>query len=176
MKKINEVISASTTRLFPTSWRVRIPPLFLDKLYADFEQARNSGKDSDKKLKALLVRIGKIKVFDPACGSGNFLIIAYKELRKLEIEVIRCLNAVSKQSELFSNIRLTQFYGIEIDDFAHEIATLSLWLAEHQMNQVFEAEFGHKELMLPLKASGHIARENSLRVDWNSVCQKNRRR
>ena len=135
-----------------------IQPLFLDKLYADFEQARNSGKDSDKKLKALLVRIGKIKVFDPACGSGNFLIIAYKELRKLEIEVIRCLNAVSKQSELFSNIRLTQFYGIEIDDFAHEIATLSLWLAEHQMNQVFEAEFGHKELMLPLKASGDIAR------------------
>lgn len=146
-----------------------IKPLFLDKLYAELECSRGS----EKKLQALLERVSSIKVFDPACGSGNFLIIGYKELRRFEMEVFRALNEVSKQNVIFmTGIKLSQFYGIEIDDFAHEIALLSLWLAEHQMHQEFQAAFGHAEPMLPLKASGNITHGNSLRVDWNKACPK----
>ncbi|WP_417521933.1 class I SAM-dependent DNA methyltransferase [Marinobacter sp.] len=144
-----------------------IQPLFLDKLYAELEKSRKS----ENKLKALLVRLQNLRIFDPACGSGNFLIIAYKELRKLEMEVIDALNAVSGQAEMYySGIRLSQFYGIEIDDFAHEVAVLSLWLAEHQMNMAFKAKFGYAEAALPLRDSGNIVCGNALRLDWNEVC------
>lgn len=144
-----------------------IKPLFLDKLRAELERSQGNAK----KLQTLLERIASIKVFDPACGSGNFLIIAYKEMRRLEMEVFRALNDVTQQNVIFmSGIKLSQFYGIEIDDFAHEIALLSLWLAEHQMNQEFEAAFGRMEPMLPLKASGNIVCGNSLRLDWAEVC------
>jgi type I restriction-modification system DNA methylase subunit len=105
------------------------------------------------------------------CGSGNFLIIAYKELRKLEMEIIDALNAVSRQDVMYySGISLTQFYGIEIDDFAHEIATLSLWLAEHQMNMAFKDKFGYAEAILPLKDGGNIVCGNSLRLSWEETC------
>ena len=146
-----------------------IQPLFLDKLHEDLEKAKHS-KD---KLTALLDRISKIKIFDPACGSGNFLIIAYKELRKIEMAVFKAIDEVSSQKVMFmSSIRLSQFYGIEIDDFAHEIALLSLWLTEHQMNQAFKAEFGYSPPSLPLKESGNIVAGNSLRRDWNDICPK----
>ncbi|MFB2762790.1 class I SAM-dependent DNA methyltransferase [Marinobacter shengliensis] len=144
-----------------------IQPLFLDKLYAELEKSRKS----ENKLKALLVRLQNLRIFDPACGSGNFLIIAYKELRKLEMEVIDALNAVSGQAEMYySGIRLSQFFGIEIDDFAHEVAVLSLWLAEHQMNMAFKAKFGYTEAALPLRDSGNIVCGNALRLDWKEVC------
>lgn len=144
-----------------------IKPLFLDKLYSELERSRSNAK----KLQALLERVSSIKVFDPACGSGNFLIIAYKELRRFEMEVFRALNEVSQQNVIFmTGVKLSQFYGIEIDDFAHEIALLSLWLAEHQMHQEFQAAFGHVEPMLPLKASGNIICGNSLLLDWSEVC------
>ncbi|MDL0433828.1 N-6 DNA methylase [Marinobacter sp. TBZ242] len=144
-----------------------IRPLFLDKLYAELHKA----KGNRKKLEALLERLTRIRVFDPAMGSGNFLIIAYKELRRLEMAVFRALQQVSGQQEMFiSGIRLTQFYGIEVADFAHEVAQLSLWLAEHQMNTIFEKEFGHSEPMLPLKDSGNLVLGNSLRLDWEDVC------
>ena len=146
-----------------------IQPLFLDKLEAELEASRSN----ESKLKQLLDRISKIKVFDPACGSGNFLIIAYKELRKIEMAVFKALDEVSKQKVMFmSNIKLSQFYGIEIDDFAHEIALLSLWLTEHQMNQAFRNEFGYSAPSLPLKDAGHIVHANSLRLDWSLVCPK----
>src|SRR5699024_2906564 len=115
------------------------------------------------------------KIFDPACGSGNFLIIAYKELRKLEIEIWQAiLETESQQSFIYSKIELTQFYGIEIDDFAHEIAKLSLWLAEHQLNKYFEheLELGKANPILPLKASGIITCANATRIDWENVCPK----
>lgn len=144
-----------------------IQPLFLDPLYAELEKSRNS----EKKLKALLLRLQNLRVFDPACGSGNFLIIAYKELRKLEMDVINALNATGSQSVMYySGIRLNQFYGIEIDDFAHEVATLSLWLAEHQMNLAFKAQFGYAEAALPLRDGGNVVSGNSLRLDWETVC------
>ncbi|MDP3210184.1 DNA methyltransferase [Methylotenera sp.] len=146
-----------------------IQPLFLDKLEAELEASRSS----EAKLKQLLDRISKIKVFDPACGSGNFLIISYKELRKIEMAVFKALDEVSRQKVMFmSNIKLSQFYGIEIDDFAHEIALLSLWLTEHQMNQAFRNEFGYTAPTLPLKDAGNIAHGNSLRLDWSTVCPR----
>lgn len=144
-----------------------IQPLFLNKLYEELERSRKS----ERKLKELLVRLQNIRIFDPACGSGNFLIIAYKELRKLEMEVIDALNAVSDQAEMYySGIKLSQFHGIEIDDFAHEVAILSLWLAEHQMNMTFKEKFGYVDAALPLKDSGHVVCGNALRLNWEQVC------
>src|SRR5690606_25892174 len=144
-----------------------IQPLFMDTLYAELEKSRRS----EKRLKELLLRLQNLRIFDPACGSGNFLIIAYKELRKLEMEIINALNVLGKQGEMYySGIKLTQFYGIEIDDFAHEVATLSLWLAEHQMNLAFKEKFGYAEAALPLRDGGNIICGNSLRRNWEEVC------
>lgn len=145
-----------------------IQPLFLDDLYEAYTQA----KSNIKKLRQLLIRISKMKFFDPACGSGNFLIIAYKELRKLEIQIWKQIGELSGGFELpFVNIQLTQFYGIEIDDFAHEVASLSLRLAEHQMNRKFTAEFANVSIpALPLGRSGNIVHGNACRVDWNVFC------
>ncbi|AWS50252.1 DNA methyltransferase [Providencia rettgeri] len=147
-----------------------IKPLFLEPLEAEL----NKQSRSIKGLKALLVRIGKIKVFDPACGSGNFLIVSYKELRKLEMRAIEALNKLESESFALSGLHLSQFYGIEIDDFACEIARLSLWLAEHQINTQWEAAFGFAPAALPLRESGNIQSGNSLRLDWQQVCPKNR--
>lgn len=184
-----------------------IKPLFLDELYEEFEK----NKDNARALDRLLVRMSKIKFFDPACGSGNFLIITYKELRNLEIEIIKQLidinsgageekqsvqskigfdagetivpdvqskiNFSGAQSKIyFTEISLTQFYGIEIKDFAHEMAILSLWLAEHQMNQIFETELldnGQSKPILPLKKAGNIVSGNAARSNWEEVCPKN---
>ena len=140
-----------------------IEPLFLNELYEEFEAA----KGNNKKLNALLHRIWNIKIFDPACGSGNFLIIAYKELRKLEMKIFKTMGSLA-----FSNISLGNFYGIELDDFAHEVAILSLWLAEHQMNQVFFKEFGRTKPALPLTETGNIVHGNACRVEWSKVCTK----
>ena len=138
-----------------------IEPLFLNELYEEFEAA----KGNNKKLNALLHRIWNIKIFDPACGSGNFLIIAYKELRKLEMKIFKAMGSLA-----FSNISLGNFYGIELDDFAHEVAILSLWLAEHQMNQLFFKEFGRTKPALPLTETGNIVHGNATRLDWEKVC------
>ncbi|HLR89676.1 MAG TPA: DNA methyltransferase [Balneolaceae bacterium] len=171
-----------------------IKPLFLDDLYEVFEK----GYHEPKKLINLLERISKIKIFDPACGSGNFLIISYKELRRLEMKIIRRMIELQKmvqgfqakaeqlsmipksqlelaesyQVDLFSRVQLTQFYGIELDGFAHEIAQLSLWLAEHQMNVEFYEEFGQMNPTLPLKEAGKIVQGNACRIDWETVCPK----
>lgn len=142
-----------------------IEPLFLNELYEDFNKAVEMGHAPS--LQRLLHRISKIKIFDPACGSGNFLIIAYKELRKLEMKIIKELGILA-----FSNISLSNFYGIEIDDFAHEIAQLSLWLAEHQMNVEFYNQFGRTNPTLPLREAGHIVQGNACRLDWEEVCPK----
>jgi len=169
-----------------------IEPLFLNELYDEFE----SNKNQPQKLDTLLYRLSKLKIFDPACGSGNFLIIAYKELRFLEIKIIQRLEQLQQavtgfeekqlalipkaqqslaamyQRKLFSNIQLTQFYGIELDDFAHEVAMLSMWLAQHQMNMKFKEEFGQSNPTLPLKDGGNITHGNAIRLDWNTICPK----
>jgi type II restriction/modification system DNA methylase subunit YeeA len=140
-----------------------IKPLFLDDLYEAFDKSIGN----NKKLIKLADRLSKIKIFDPACGSGNFLIIAFKELKRLEMEIFKELNSFT-----FSQITPSQFYGIEIDDFAHEIAKLSLWLTEHQMNVEFNNEFGKANPTLPLKKAGNITCANATRIDWESVCPK----
>jgi len=152
-----------------------IQPLFLDSLQDELDkQLQVVTSKRARGLQALLVRLGKIKVFDPACGSGNFLIVAYKELRKLEMAVIKALEEVDPQGFAMSGLHLSQFYGIEIDDFACEIARLSLWLAEHQLNSLWQQEFGFAPPALPLRESGNIHSGNSLRLDWNQVCPKGR--
>lgn len=143
-----------------------IEPLFLDNLYGELENSRND----IKKLTKLRERISKIKIFDPACGSGNFLIISYKELSRLESKIISYAKELGYQMMSFSGVSLNSFYGIEIDDFAHEIARLSLWLAQHQMNQYFDGMFGIMKATLPLKESGKIICDNATRIDWREVC------
>lgn len=161
-----------------------IEPLFLQGLRAEYEQLTSLSNDNAhknrkaKRLDELLTRLGNIKVFDPACGSGNFLIIAYKELRMLEIKVWQAkLDMMKGNSQNLSwdfgfdsVVSLDNFFGIEIDDFAVQIARLSLWLAEHQMNVKFHEAFGQSRATLPLKDSGHIVQGNSLRLDWQAVC------
>lgn len=145
-----------------------IQPLFLN----DLEEAFVEAYDNPKKLDELLIRISKIKFFDPACGSGNFLIIIYKELRRLEIRIWERIIDITKLRILpFSNISISQFYGIEIDSFAHEIAMLSLWLAEHQMNAEFTKSFANVKIdALPLKNIDTIVEGNACRLNWDEVC------
>lgn len=146
-----------------------IEPLFLNELAEELAKAAGN----EGKLVKLLDRLYHLRIFDPACGSGNFLIIAYKELCKLEIAIFRELQALNtKWKTAKSGIRLTQFYGIEIDDFAHETAKLSLWLAEHQMNMAFREVFGDAKPTLPLQSGGNIVCGNATRIPWESVCPK----
>ena len=145
-----------------------IRPLFLDGLYEEFNVAKDT--HDKKRLQRLLSRLGKIKFFDPACGSGNFLIVSYKCIRELEILIWEELRKLGAPELPLSNISLQQFYGIEIDDFACDTATLSLWLAEHQMNNKFEEAFGIRPNALPLRPSGHVVCGNACRLDWNTVC------
>src|SRR5690625_1602404 len=150
-----------------------IKPLFLDELYEEYEKY----KENVRGLKKLIDRISQMKFFDPACGSGNFLIIIYKELRSLEIQIYKQIldlqmeksrTGEGAQMEAFaSRITQGQFDGIEIKDFAHEMAILSLWLAEHQMNQVFEDELqehGHIRPFLPLQDASQIVCANAARI------------
>ena len=148
-----------------------IQPLFLDNLQEEFDKHY----DNEKKLWALLNRVQKIKVFDPACGSGNFLIIAYKEMRQLQHAIIGRIDEL-RPAGLGSGIpdnqliNIHNFYGIEIDDFAHELAVLSLFLAKHQMNQEFTQQFGKALSIIPLIDIPTIVRGNSARLEWQSVC------
>lgn len=146
-----------------------IEPLFLDEL----KEAFNAAYHSPKKLEALLERINTIKVFDPACGSGNFLIIAYKELRRLEHAILQQLADIDTKHQILfteSRISIENFYGIEIDDFAVEVAILSLWIAKHQMNVEFKEKFNITIPLIPLKETGQIQPGNATRVDWGQVC------
>ena len=145
-----------------------IRPLFLDDLHDALEKAL----DSVSGLERLLSRISNIRIFDPACGSGNFLVIAYKELRRLEHGIIQRLQelAPTKSRMFVSNIELHNFYGIEIDDFAVEVAILSLWLAKHQMNVEFKELFGVEIPLIPLSDSGNIVCGNAAALDWSEVC------
>ncbi|GAC48128.1 DNA methyltransferase [Gordonia sp. w5E2] len=146
-----------------------IEPLFLDELKEEFD----AGFSSVGKLEKLLERIGAIKVFDPACGSGNFLVIAYKELRRLEHAILERLADLSPKHQVLyavSKIDIENFYGIEIDDFAVEVAILSLWLAKHQMNAEFREKFRVSIPLIPLRDSGQINQGNSLTVEWSEIC------
>lgn len=146
-----------------------IEPLFLDALKEEF----NDAYTSPKRLEALLLRLSKIKIFDPACGSGNFLIIAYKELRRLEHAILQQLADIDVKHQILyaeSKIDIEHFFGIEIDDFAVEVAILSLWIAKHQMNTEFREKFNISIALIPLKETGQILQGNAARIDWSLVC------
>lgn len=148
-----------------------IEPLFMDELKEEFDKAY----DSAKKLDKLLDRIARIRVFDPACGSGNFLVIAYKELRRLEHAILQRQSELGSNHALFneSRINIENFYGIEIDNFAVEVAILSMWIAKHQMNREFQEQFGISIPLIPLKETGQIHAGNATRIDWHEVCPNN---
>ncbi|MFT9289980.1 class I SAM-dependent DNA methyltransferase [Gluconobacter oxydans] len=148
-----------------------IGPLFLDDLDAEIHK----GWDRARALQQTLGRISHIRVFDPACGSGNFLVVSYRELRARETRIMQRLeeldgrNAMST-SEMFSRIRIDHFYGIEISDFAAETAKLALFIAEYQANASFKAVFGRCPAALPLRDAARIHRDNALELDWEAVC------
>lgn len=127
-----------------------------------------------KKCDTLLRRMSRMKFFDPACGSGNFLIITYKSLRFLEMDILDLQRKCRQEGHVMfvdnSMISLNQFYGIELLDFPHEVAMLSLWLAEHQMNTKLKENFGVNTKALPLKNITQIVCGNACRLDWNAVC------
>ena len=172
-----------------------INPLFMDELRGEYnklnelyEQKRqmkevgalntkqfyDECKVVKRKCEALLKRMSKMKFFDPACGSGNFLIITYKCLRFLEMDILSLERKCTPEGEILfvdnSVISLNQFYGIELLDFPHEVAMLSLWLAEHQMNTKLNENFGVNTKALPLKNITQIVCGNACRIDWNTVC------
>jgi hypothetical protein len=150
-----------------------IEPLFLDDLKAEFKklaERRDSGRR--KALEAFHDKLGTLRFFDPACGCGNFLIIAYRELRSLEIEVLKALRKDTQLSlDVVSMCRVDvdQFYGIELNEFPARIAEVALWMMDHIMNNRLSVEFGENYARIPLKKSPHIVHEDALEMDWNSL-------
>ncbi len=146
-----------------------IRPLFVDELWKEL----NDGDNDQNKLYELLSRLKRLRIFDPACGSGNFLVVTYTRICEIEREIIlRLMKIYPNMSLPLSEISLSQFYGIEIDNFAFEMANLSLWLAEHQMNIIFKQQFGKARPLLPLKKRHRIVLGNALSLDWGQVCPK----
>jgi hypothetical protein len=149
-----------------------IKPLFLDELHAEFERI----KGNRHKLVEFHTKLKQLTFFDPACGCGNFLVISYRELRELELQVLRADNELSAHKGQLSvdvnnliGVNVDQFYGIEIEEFPAQIAQVALWLVDHQMNLRVSVEFGLYFARIPLKSTPHIQHGNALRVDWNEV-------
>jgi type I restriction-modification system DNA methylase subunit len=130
-------------------------------------------KSNKNKLFEFHKKLRTLTFFDPACGCGNFLVIAYRELRKLELEVLRTVHAGpgSRFLDIHSEISVDvdQFYGIEIEEFPAQIAQVAMWLMDHQMNVRVSEEFGMYFARIPLKTSPHIVNGNALTLDWNDV-------
>lgn len=144
-----------------------IKPLFLDNLWKEFEQV----KDNRNKLLAFHEKIAVLRFLDPACGCGNFLVISYRELRLLELEIIKVLQKGQMVTDIAEKIKLDvdRFYGIEIEEFPSQIAQVAMWLADHQMNMLVSETFGEYFIRLPLRKSPNIVCGNALRMDWDSL-------
>ena len=146
-----------------------LQPLFLDALRAEFERV----KRDKKRLLAFHDKLGRIRVLDPACGCGNFLVIAYRELRLIELAVLRELfktgtGGLLEVSHLLF-VDVDQFYGIEIEEFPAQIAQVALWMMDHQMNLKVSEEFGQYFARLPLKKAPSIVHGNALTIDWRTI-------
>lgn len=149
-----------------------INPLFMEGLWRSFSaiKARKVGKE--KALTAFLDRLSGLRFFDPACGCGNFLVIAYRELRELELEVLKELRAdgqLALDALALSRIDVDQFYGIEIEEFPAKIAQTALWMTDHLMNQKLSAEFGQIFVRIPLRKAPTIRHGDALLIDWNDI-------
>ncbi len=140
-------------------------PAILDELKSELEAA---GIKRDR-LHQFIARLKRIRLFDPACGSGNFLIIGYKELRALEIEAFKRLGELPHDV-----VTLDHFFGIEIDDFACQAARLGLWIAQYQMDEIHQAALGRIRPFLPLRDAGRITKGNAAEIDWLTVCPSER--
>ena len=150
-----------------------IRPLFLDDLRAEFERVRSLKTHRRRRLEAFHEKLASLTFFDPACGCGNFLVIAYRELRQLEIELLKELQAEREDArtmeldvELISRIDVDQFYGIEIEEFPARIAETALWMMDHIMNERLGREFGKAYVRIPLRKSPNIRNADALEIDW----------
>jgi len=149
-----------------------IKPLFLDELHADFERV----KGNRNKLFEFHKKLRQLTFFDPACGCGNFLVISYRELRELELKVLRASHELSAHKGQLTvdvhslvGVNVDQFFGIEIEEFPAQIAQVALWLVDHQMNLRVSEEFGLYFARIPLKSTPQIRHANALRLDWNEA-------
>jgi len=148
-----------------------IKSLFLDELKDEFEKSKNN----KNKLKAFHEKLSNLKFLDPACGCGNFLIISYRELRILELEVLKKLYDSRQQIitiESFVQVDVDQFFGIEYDEWPARISEVAMWLIDHQMNLKVSEEFGQYFVRLPLKKSAKIIHGNALKLNWEDVVEK----
>jgi hypothetical protein len=144
-----------------------IKPLFLDELWEEYHAA---GENTNK-LKQLHLKISRLRFLDPACGCGNFLITAYRELRLLELAIVDKLlkgQQVININQYFL-VDLDQFYGIEIGEFASQIAQVAMFLIDHQCNMLVSERFGEYIPLIPLQKSAIIVNDNALRLDWQSI-------
>lgn len=148
-----------------------IGPLFLDELRAEFERI----KTQKTKLAAFHEKLGNLNFLDPACGCGNFLVISYRELRLLELEVIKRLHSSDQQQlsidavDQYVKVDVDQFHGIEIEEWPAQIARVAMWLIDHQMNLLVGQTFGQALVRIPLIKSANIVFGNALRLEWESV-------
>lgn len=147
-----------------------LEPLFLDGLREGLAAA---GRDP-KRLGAFMQRLRRLRVFDPACGCGNFLVVAYRELRRLELQALRARfdndDTGAMLSLIQSDVNVDQMYGLEVDDWPAQIAQVALWLTDHQANMALSDEFGDLKLRLPLKTAPNVRAANALREDWAAFC------
>lgn len=155
-----------------------IRPLFLDELETEFEQiSKDRSTRRKSRLEEFQQKLASLKLLDPACGCGNFLVISYRELRRLELDTLKLLHPRGEgETELpygevakLSRVDVDQFYGIEIGEWPVRIAETALWLTDHQMNIELSLAFGNVFQRIPLKTAPHIRCANALRMDWNEL-------
>jgi hypothetical protein len=152
-----------------------IEPLFLDDLRAEFERAKALRSGRERALRTLHERLGALTFLDPACGAGNFLVVAYRELRELERELLKELLTVDGRVELVTDVALLsrlnvdRFFGIEIDEFPAMIAQVALWMTDHIANTRLAEDFGQHYARIPLVTAPGIRHGDALEVDWNDV-------
>jgi hypothetical protein len=148
--------------------------LFLDRLHEELEQIKADRSTRRRaRLEEFQASLRRLRILDPACGCGNFLVLAYRELRLLEMQLITALQNDAPQQVLdirsLLRVDVDQFYGIEIGEWPTRIAEVAMWLMDHQMNQHASERFGHSYQRLPLRTTPHITHANALRLDWDSV-------
>lgn len=150
-------------------------PLFLDELRAEFEHIRTLGKYEADRLRKLRDKLGRIRYMDPACGCGNFIIVAYRELRDLELAIMERLQEITGNNPMLLanvglNVTLDHFYGIEIDEWPARIAETAMFLIDRQCDLKLTAALGHAPDRLPIQEQATICVANALRTDWTSLC------
>lgn len=153
-----------------------IEPLFMDELRAEYERLRQR-RDKGRRgaLEGFHAKLATLRLLDPACGCGNFLIISYRELRLLELEVLKTLRAWDARElteldvSLLSKVDVDQFYGIELSEFPARIAEVAMWMMDHIMNNRLSLEFGQSFARIPLRKSPHIRHADSLEIEWQDV-------